>query len=178
MRTQEFIEYMGKNTNRTMKNEQILDLVQKQLEVKKYTSIKEKKDLIDKIIEKCIYFENGTFRIDTIDCYIYFTMFTIDAYTNLEIDDVEECYDVLSEAGLMPVIIAALGQEHNDVLTFLNMKRNEILENNSIEMQLGRLFDTVLDKVEDFSEGLISTIDGLNINKDSVMKIAQMFLQQ
>lgn len=178
MRTQEFIEYMGKNVNRTMKDEQILSLVQKQLEIKKYISIKDKKNLVDKIIEKCIYFENGTFRIDTIDCYIYFTMFTIDAYTNLEIDDVEECYDVLSEAGLMPVVIAALGQEHNDVLTFLNMKRNEILENNSIEMQLGRLFDTVLDKVEDFSEGLISTIDGLNINKDSVMKIAQMFLQQ
>ena len=178
MRTQEFIEYMGKNVNRTMKDEQILSLVQKQLEIKKYLPINEKKDLIDKIIEKCIYFENGTFRIDAIDSYIYFTMLTIDAYTNLEIDDVEECYDVLSEAGLMPVVIAALGQEHNDVLTFLNMKRNEILENNSLEMQLGRLFDTVLDKVEDFSEGLISTIDGLNINKDSVMKIAQMFLQQ
>ena len=39
MRVQDFIEYMKKNINRTMKNEQILDLVQKQLEVKKYIPI-------------------------------------------------------------------------------------------------------------------------------------------
>ena len=86
---------MKKNINRTMKNEQILDLVQKQLEVKKYIPINEKKDLVDRIIEKCIYFENGTFRIDSIDSYVYFTMFTIDTYTNLEIDDIENFKEVI-----------------------------------------------------------------------------------
>ena len=178
MRTQEFIEYMGKSVNRTMKEEQVFALVEKQLEVKKYISIKEKKDLIDKIVEKCIYYENGTFRIDAIDSYLYFTMFTIDAYTNLEIDDVEGCFDALSESGLMPVVIAALGQEYQDVQTFLNMKRAEILENNSVEMQLGKFFEGTLDKVEEFSEGIMSAIDGLNINKDSVMKLIKMIVQQ
>lgn len=178
MKTTDFIEYMGKNVNRNLKETQVLSLVQKQLEVKKYISIKEKKDLVDKIIEKCIYYENGTFRIDAIDSYIYFVMFTIDAYTNLEIDDVEECFDVLSESGLMPVVIAALGQEFQDVQTFLNMKRNEILENNSIEMQLGKLFESVLDKVSDFSDTLIKSLDGLNIDKNSVMKLMQMFVQK
>lgn len=178
MRTNEFIEYMGKSINKAMKNEQILALVQKQLKVKKYIPLSEKKDLVDKIIEKCIYFENGTFRIDSIDSYIYFTMFTIDAYTDLEVDNVEECFDMLSESGLMPMVIKALGQEYNDVLTFLNMKRDEILENNSLEMQLGRLFDGVLEKVDDLGITLIDEIKNLNINKDSVMKVIQMFLQQ
>ena len=178
MRINEFIEYMGKNVNRAMKQDDIVKLVKKQLEVKNYISIKEKKNLVDRIIEKCIYFENNTFRIDAIDSYIYFTMFTIDTYTNLEIDDVEDCFDALSESGLMPAVIAALGQEYQDVQTFLNMKRGEILENKSLEMQLGKFFEGALDKVEEFSEGIMSAIDGLNINKDSVMKIAKMFVQQ
>ena len=178
MRINDFITNMGKSINGTMKEKQILALVQKQLEIKQYIPIKEKKELIEKIIEKCIYFENHTFRIDSIDSYLYFTMLTIDAYTNLEIDDVEECFDALSESGLMPVVIASLGQEYQDVQTFLNMKRAEILENNSVEMQLGKFFDGVLDKVEDFSEGIMSAIDGLNIDKDSVMKIVKMIVQQ
>jgi hypothetical protein len=105
-------------------------------------------------------------------------MFTIDTYTNLEIDDIEGSFDALSESGLMSVVIASLGQEYQDVQTFLNMKRDEILENNSVEMQLGKFFEGALDKVEEFSEGIMSTIDGLNINKDSVMKIVKMFVQQ
>ena len=177
MRTHEFIEYMGKSINGTMKEDKIVSLAKQQLEVKNYLSIKDKKDLIDRIIEKCIYFENNTFRIDAIDSYIYFTMLTIDTYTNLEIDDVEDCFDALSESGLMPVVIAALGQEYQDVQTFLNMKRGEILENNSVEMQLGKFFDSVLDTVGDFSDTIIETLKGLNIDKDSVMKIIQMFVQ-
>lgn len=178
MRTNEFIEYIGKSVNKTMKNEQVLALIQKQLEVKKYIPINEKKDLVDKIIEKCIYFENGTFRIDSIDSYIYFTMLTIDAYTNLEIDNVEECYDMLSESGLMSMVIAAIGQEYNDVLTFFNMKRDEILENNSLEMQLGRFFDNVLENVDDFKTIIIDEVKNLNLNKENIMETIQMFLQQ
>lgn len=178
MKVQEFIEYIGKSVNKTMKNEQVLALIQKQLEVKKYIPINEKKDLVDKIIEKCIYFENGTFRIDSIDSYIYFTMLTIDAYTNLEIDNVEECYDMLSESGLMSMVIAAIGQEYNDVLTFFNMKRDEILENNSLEMQLGRFFDNVLENVDDFKTIIIDEVKNLNLNKENIMETIQMFLQQ
>ena len=178
MKVQEFIEYMTTSVNRTMKDEQVLALAKKQLEVKKYLPINEKKELVDKIVAKCVYFENGTFRIDSIDLYMYFTMMTIDAYTNLEIDDVEICFDILSESGMMPVIIAAFGQEYQDVQTFLNMKRNEILENNSLEMQLGKFFYNVLDKVEDFVKDFIDTFNNLNINKDNIIEVLQMFVQQ
>lgn len=178
MRTHEFIEYMGKNVNRTTTQDDILKLVRKQLEVKKYISIKEKKDLVDDIINKCIYFENNTFRIDAIDSYIYFTMLTIERYTNLEIDDVEDCFDALSESGLMPAVIGALGQEYHDVQTFLNMKRGEILENNSVEMQLGKFFESVLDKVSDFSDTVMDSLSNLNIDKESIMKVVKMFVQQ
>ena len=178
MRVHEFIEYMGKNVNRTMKEEQILALVNKQLEVKNYLSLNEKKKLIDRITDKCIYFENNTFRIDSIDSYVYFTMFTIDEYTNLEIDNVEDCFDALSESGLLPVVIMSLGQEYQDVQTFLQMKHGEILENNSLEMQLGKFFESVLGQVTDFSDAVIDSLKGLNIDKDNVIKLIKMFVQQ
>ena len=178
MRVHELVEYMSKNVNRTMKAEQILALVQKQLEVKKYIPINKKKELVDEIISKCIYFENNTFRIDSIDCYMYFTMLTIDAYTNIEIDDVENCFDILSETALISVVVEALGQEYNDVHTFLNMKCDEILGNNSLEVQIGKFLEDVLDKVENFSDTFIDSLNNLNINKDSITDLANMFLQK
>ena len=105
-------------------------------------------------------------------------MFTIDTYTNLEIDDVENCFDMLSESGLMSVVIAALGQEYDDVQIFLNMKRDEILENNSVEMQFGKFFEGILEKVENFSDELIDAIKGLNIDKDSIMNVVKMLIKQ
>lgn len=178
MRINDFIEYMGKNVNRTTKEEQILSLAKKQLEVKSYLPIKEKKDLVDKIIYKSVYFENGNYRIDAIDCYMYFIVYTIEAYTNLEIDNVEKCYNVLSESGLMPVIITSLGQEYNDINTFLNMKRDEILERNSLEMQVGKFLDTILEKIDGFTNVFDNMFASLNINKDDISKIVEMFVQQ
>lgn len=178
MRVQEFIEYMGKNIARTMKEEQILAQVKKQLEIKDYISIKEKKELVDKIIYKSIYFEHGNYKIDQIDCYMYFTILTIDAYTNLEIDDIENCFDILSESGLISTVIGALGQEYNDVNTFLNMKCDEILQSNSIEMQAGKLFAGILEKVDDFEKALEEALSGLNLSKDSIAKIIKMIVQQ
>lgn len=178
MKVQEFIEYMGKNINATMKDKQILSLAKKQLEVKKYISIKEKKELVDKIIGQCVYYSNNVFKIDSIDCYIYFTMFTIDAYTSLEIDDAEESYNMLAESGLLPVVITALGQEYHDVNTFLDMKRDEILENNSIEMQLSKFFEAILDKANDLEEALPEFINNVNVSKDSILKIIKMIAQK
>lgn len=178
MRTNEFITYMGQKINNTMKEAQILSLVQKQLEVKKYISIKDKKELIDKIIYQSVYFENGNCRIDTIDCYMYFAVYTIEAYTNLEIDNVENCFDALSESGLLPVVIASLGQEYNDVQTFLNMRCDEILENNSLEMQLGKLVEGILDKIEYLGKGLIDVLDGFSFDKDNLTEIINMFAQE
>lgn len=174
MKVQEFIESMGKNVNRTMKNEQVLALVQKQLEIKKYIPINEKKELIDKIIYHSAYYENGMLKISAIDCYMYFTMFTIDEYTNLEIDSVEVCFDTLSKSKLMPIIIAAIGQEYVDVNTLLNLKRDELLENNSLEMQISEFFNNISNDINEFKNNLTNLISDLDIDKDTVLKLIQM----
>ena len=177
MKVREFVEHMNKNVNATMKDKQVLDLVRKTLEVKKYISIKEKKKIIDEVINQCIYYDNGTFRIDNINSYVIFTMSVIDTYTNLEVYDIEECYDILSEANLLTIIIGSFELEYNEINILFNMKRDEILENNSVEMQIGRFLNEILDKVDGFGDYLIKSMDELDINKDAILNFVNTMLK-
>lgn len=173
MRINDFIEYMGKNVNRTMKDEQIVGLAKKQLEIKQYLPISEKKDLIDKIIYQSAYYQDGVLKIGEIDCYMYFTMFTIDAYTNLEIDNVETCFDALSASGMLTVIIGAIGKEYNEVNTFLNMKRDEILGETTIEAQVAKFLDYVTGKVNEFSSVITDSVKDIDVKS-----LISMFIQK
>ena len=49
-------------------------VIPKELEIKNYMSIKEKKELVNDIINECIDYEDGVFKIDEIDTYICFTL--------------------------------------------------------------------------------------------------------
>ncbi len=77
MKINEFIEYMQKNANRTMKEDQLLSTVKKILDIKKYIPIGKKKEIIDKIINQCIYYADGVYKIDGIEKYLYFTMYNL-----------------------------------------------------------------------------------------------------
>lgn len=177
MTIREFVDYMKKNTNKTIREDQVVSMAKKTLEPKSYLSIKDKKDLVNKIIDKCIYYENGLFKFDGIDRYMYFTMYTIEAYTNIELDaDVEAEFDALSESKLLPIITCMIQQEFDDVNIFLQMQCDYILAGNSIEGQFGRFFDEILEKVDALGIGLsniLSNVDlkGMLENKDNILKL-------
>ena len=170
MKVNEFIEVMQKNTNKEMREDQVTSLVNKTLDVKSYLGIKEKKDLVDRIINKTIYYENGLFKFDGIERYLYFTMYTIEAYTNLELSaDLEEDFDALSKSKLLPIVVGLIQQEYDDVNVFLQMKCEYILEDNAIESQVGKFLSGILDKLDVLSEQLqdyVSNIDFSELLKD------------
>lgn len=173
MKINEFIEYMRKNTNRTMKEEQVISTAKKALNVKPYMSIKDKRELVEKIVSKCIYFENGIFKIDNIQKYVYFTMLTLNAYMDLELgDDIEDDFDALSEEKLLPLLICTIQQEYDDVNIFLQMHCDYILEDNSLEVQFGNFLSAVLEKVDGVEATLKTTVPELlkKIDLKSIMK--------
>lgn len=144
MKIIEFIEYMQKNTTRTMRDDQIQQMVQRVLEVKTYLGIKEKRDLIDNVINECILYENGVYKFDGIAKYVYLTMYTIAAYTNLELsDDVEIDFDMLSEAKLLPIVVGVMQEEYNDVNILFQMQCDTVLAGNSVEALMGKLVGNV-----------------------------------
>lgn len=166
MKINEFIEYMKKNTNRAMKDDQFMSIVKKVLDVKKYIPIGQKKDLVDKIINRCIYYTDGVYKIDGIEKYIYFTMYIIDAYTNLELsENIETDLDLLSESDLLPIVIGAIGKEYDDMNILLQLKCDDIMVDNSIEVQCGKLCTYIIDSLDNLQEGLGEFANGLQFDK-------------
>lgn len=166
MKVQELVEFMKKNTNKTMKEDQVASLLKRTIEPKSYMSIKDKKQLVDKIVNKSIYYDNGIFKFDGIERYVYFTMYTIEAYTNLELSgDIEDDFDTLSESKLLPVIICLIQQEYDDVNIYLQMQCDYILEDNSVELQVGKFLNGILNAVDTFGSKISSYAENMDIEK-------------
>ena len=164
MNINEFIEVMSQSKNKVLKAEQKHELAKKILESKEYISIKEKKQLVQDIVNECILYEDGVFKFDNIEKYICFTMNTIAAYTILELsDDIEDDYDFLCESGLLSIVIGTFAEEYDSVNLLLQMKCDYILSGNTIEAQFGKFLDGISDKLDVLVEAITSKVDGLDV---------------
>lgn len=177
MKINEFIEYVGNDKNKMLKNEQLQQLIIKYLEVKKYLSIKKKKELVQEIVDESILYEDGVFKFDDIEKYICFTMKTIAAYTNLDLsDDIEADYDLLCSAKLLDLVVGSFKKEYDDVNVLLQMKCDYILSGNNIEAQIGKFLTNVSDKLDNLTDVLSDKVKSFDIsklpfNKKDIMKI-------
>lgn len=172
MKVNEFVEYMKKNTNRATREDQVLSMAQKQLEAKPYLSIKAKRDLIDKIIDACLLYDDGVYKFDGIAKYVYFTMYTIEAYTSLELnEDIEDDFDLLSESKLLPIVISTIQNEYDDVNILLQMQCDSLLENNSVEAQMGKFCDRAMDLMDNLEVGIKGFVDQMPIENLDLTKI-------
>lgn len=110
------------------------------LNIKSYISIKEKRALVDDIVNETIIYENGLYKFDSISQYVVYTMKCIEAYTDLELgEDIEEDYDELCKSGLLNKIIRNFEEEYNSVLSFLQMQCDYILMDNSVTANINVL---------------------------------------
>ena len=171
MKIVELVEFVGNSKNKMLKGAQLEELVAKRVEVKKYLGIKDKKALVDAIVNECILFENGVFKFDDIDKYICFTMRTIEAYTNLELStDIEDDYDLLCRSGLLNIVINTFKKECDEVSILLQMKCEYYLCNNSIEYQIGSFLDNALDKIGILADIISKKIGDFDISKLPISK--------
>lgn len=179
MKIMEFIEVTKNSKNKILKGDQLKDLIAKTLEVKDYIGIKEKKALVDNIVNSCILYEDGVFKFDDIDKYICFTMKTIEAYTNIELsDDIEEDYDALCQAKMLNVVVETFVNEYENVKLLLQMKCDYILSNNCIEAQFGKFLSTIVDKADELSNVLSEKVasfdfDNLPIDMKNINKLIE-----
>lgn len=166
MNINELISLMEKNKNKLLKPEQVQAFLKKELEVKEYMGIKEKKDLVNDIVNECILYENGVFKFDEIDKYICFTMRAIEAYTNLELSaDYEEDYDALCGTKLLNNVLETFIGEYENVKILLQMKCDYILNGNTIEAQLGRFLEGLLEKIDGVVDVLSESIQEFDLSK-------------
>lgn len=141
----------------------------KDLEIKSYLSIKDKKKLVDKIIEDTIMYDSGLFKFNGIDQYVSYNMRCVEAYTNLELsDDLEEDYDVLCSTGLLQKILRTFESEYQAILSLLQMQCDYILLDNSITAKLNE----TLNNVNKMINNLATSIG--NIKPEDIQKIAEL----
>jgi hypothetical protein len=177
MTINELIIAMNNNKAKLLKPEQVQAFLKKELNVIEYMSIKNKKSLVEDIVNECILYDDGIFKFDDIDKYICFTMRTIAAYTNIELsDDIENDYDLLCKEKLLSPVIDTFVGEYENVKLLLQMKCDYILCGNSIEAQLGRFLDNVLNKLSDVTDVLKHSANNLDMNnlpidKESLMRL-------
>ena len=164
MKVQEFIEVVNKSKNKMLQADQSHQFISKTLDVKKYVGIKEKRELVENIIDSCILYEDGVFKFNDIDKYITFTMRTIAAYTNLELsDDIENDYDALCEARLLNAVIDTFVGEYENVQLLLQMQCDYVLSGNAIEAQVGKFLSVLTDKVGNLGDVLANKLDGFDL---------------
>lgn len=165
MTVQNLVELVNSNKNKMLKGAQLIELLNKTLEVKKYLSIKEKRALIDNIVNGCILYEDGVYKFDEIDKYIAFTMKTIAAYTNLELStDIENDYDELCRANLLNLVIETFAGEYENVNLLLQMRCEYILSSNTMEAQFGKFLTGIMDKVGDLAGVLEKKVEEFDFN--------------
>lgn len=163
MKVNEFVEYMKKNANKATREEQVLTMAKKVLDAKDYIGIQEKRALIDNIINSCVLYDNGVYKFDGIDKYVYFTMYTIAAYTNIELsDNIYDDFDMLSMEKFLPIIICVIQKEYDDVNILLQMQCDSFLDSNSVESSVGRLADGVMDFLNDIGYSFKSNLNKLS----------------
>ena len=171
MTTKELVALVGNNKNKLLKAEQLQEVVKKAIEVKSYIGIKQKKKLIENIVDECVLYENGVYKFDDIEKYVCFIMRTIEAYTNLELsDDIEEDYDILCSSKALELIIDTFKKEYDDVNILLQMKCEYILSNNNIETQVGSFLNELLTKADDIINILSDKVKDFDISKLPVGK--------
>lgn len=183
MTTKELITLMGDNKHKMMKQDTLQEVLKKKLEVKDYVSFVTKRNLVRSIVNECILYENGMFKFNDIDKYVCFTMRAIETYTNLEIENLEEDYDLLCESKMLEFIINTFKKEYDDVNILLQMQCDYELSNNSIGSQVGRFLDGLLEKMDVLVDALASKVedfdfDNLPVSSEDLGKLMQFINMQ
>ena len=180
MKVQELVKKIGSNKNKMLKQEQLQEVLKKELNVKKYISIKDKKELVENIVNECILYEDGMFKFDEIEKYVCFTMRVVETYTDIELsDDIENDYDMLCESGLLELIVGTFKKEYDDVNVLLQMRCDYILSGNTIEAQIGKFLDGLLEKIDVVVDALASKVNDFNmdtlpINEGDLQKLLEL----
>ena len=154
--------------------------LKQKLEIKTYIPFREKRMIAEMIVAQNIEEVNGIKKYDNIDGYISLIVASIVAHTNIEwsTDPVAD-YDLLAESGLLPQIIAEFQSSHDEIGTLLKMALAAELEDNNLNVLVGRFLNDILSKLDGVGEVLkdkfgnfdFTSILGEDLNPENLGKL-------
>lgn len=161
MKIVEFVELM-KNNDVTIS---VLDVIS----VKKYVGSINKMQIAKDVIDATIEYDGGFIKFYSYKQHLLFTLAVIEAHTDLRfadnwVDKVRE-YDILCENDLLDMIIDTFRKDYEASLIVLDMMRNDILTDNSIEASAAKLVTSVSENLDVFVGALSDKLEDLDVEK-------------
>jgi len=177
---QEFNEKQIKNDRITPNG--VENFLKEKINIKKYTTFEEKKQIANTIIATNIIKENGIKKVDSAGQFLGFVVAMFVAHTDLDFSEPIKSYDLLCEAELIEPIIALFNKDYLESEVILKMMVSDVLADNSLSVVVAKFLDGVLDKLDDFGDtikGVIEKIDldklmGLGLNENEMAKVKSL----
>ena len=152
-------ELIGKAT----KEGKISSSVAKKLVKFEYMPVMDKKKFVLDVIAACTDEIDNFISVDRFKMNIYFDMSMLGAYTNLEVtydfDDMVAQYDMLCEHGLLEHLVKLFESEYVAMHKILDDVLDELLVQNSIDMQVVKIANKISALIDNIGEAL----DGLDL---------------
>lgn len=165
MKIKEFVENYKAKRFMSTKNgvDEKSEYLRKELEIKTYIPFREKRRIAEMIVAQNIREVDGIKKYDDINSYVSLVVASIVAHTNLEfeIDPIAD-YDLLAESGLLPQIIAEFQGSHEEIGILLKMAIAAQLEDNNVNVLVGHFLNSILEKLDGFSEVLKGKFENFN----------------
>ena len=160
-------DFKEKKIQNTKLNEHaVSEYIKKELEVKTYLPFRTKRAIVEAVVAQNIQVVDGIKKIDSINEYVGFIVAVLSAHTNLEwSEDPVEDYDLLAESGLLPLIIAEFEESYSASETLMKMARAMELEDNNINVLVGRFLNGILTRVDGIGEVLKNNIGNINLQE-------------
>lgn len=142
----------------------VSDYLKKELEIKTYIPFRIKREIVETVVAQNIEWVDGIKKIDAINEYVSFIVAVILAHTNLEwSNDPVVDYDLLAESGLLPLIIAEFQESYSEFDVLLKMARTSELEDNNINVLVGKFLNGILDRLDNVGEVLKNNLGDFDI---------------
>ena len=157
MTIQNFIEKFqnDKVSNTKIAPDMVSNYLKKELEIKTYIPFRAKREIAEIVVAQNTDWVDGIKKHDSVNAYISFIVASLAAHTNLEFgDDPVEDYDLLAESGLLPQIIAEFEASHSECDIILKMVLAMELEDNNINLLVGKFLNDILHKFDGVGEVL------------------------
>lgn len=167
MKVLDFVnEFKNKRIMNTKINEHaVSDYIKEALEIKSYLPFMEKRKIIEVVVEQNTKEVDGIKKNDSINQYLSFVISMLSAHTNIEFsEDPVADYDMLAESGLLPHIIAEFKESYDECDVLLKMELASKLEDNNINVLVGRFLNDILNKLDDFGDMLKDKFGDIDVN--------------
>ena len=139
------------------------------ISIKTYMPVPEKLRIADVVIDASAEYDRGYIKFDTYKKYLAFVFATIEAHTALEFamgwDERIAEYDVLCEKGLFKHIIEGFQDSYDDCWFVLNMKCNDLLADNSVEANMAKIAQSVIENLDVFAGTLSDKLAEIDLKK-------------